>query len=280
MSISSNHQILIIIIIGIIVIVFLYNRSEGFNSLSATEAVNNIASLYNTGTLTATNISATGDVNATGLNMTVGPPTGTNPNQWIFHTPTDYRKSLFIARRKDDNSDWNWGSGINIDSGGSVTSGGNVNTAGDVNATGNVNATGLNMTVGPPTGTNPNRWIFHTPTDYRKSLFIARRKDDNSDWEWGSGINIDSGGNLKVAGNITALGAQVPPINVDWSTPQSWEAYADTAVTKFKISEPIGTIKKIIFMNGGHEVTYIKKTATTILALNPSPGHIRNISNP
>jgi hypothetical protein len=58
--ISSNQQILICIIIGIVIIFFLYNRSEGF--VTSTEAVNNIASLYNTGNLTATNISATGGI--------------------------------------------------------------------------------------------------------------------------------------------------------------------------------------------------------------------------
>jgi hypothetical protein len=58
--ISSNQQILIVIIIGIIIIFFLYNRSEGF--VTNTEAIQNIASLYNTGNLTGTNITATGDI--------------------------------------------------------------------------------------------------------------------------------------------------------------------------------------------------------------------------
>jgi hypothetical protein len=68
MGITSNEQILIVIIIGIIVIFFIYNRSEDF--LTNTEAVNNIASLYNASNLTATNISATGNLSAQNINTT------------------------------------------------------------------------------------------------------------------------------------------------------------------------------------------------------------------
>jgi hypothetical protein len=62
MKFTSNEQILICIIIGmsIIIIFLLYNKSEGFNSIFATEAINNIASMYNKDTLTATNINTAG----------------------------------------------------------------------------------------------------------------------------------------------------------------------------------------------------------------------------
>jgi hypothetical protein len=62
--ISSNQQILIVIVIGIIIIFLLSNRSEGF--ATSTEAVNNISSLYNASNLTATNINATNNIAATG----------------------------------------------------------------------------------------------------------------------------------------------------------------------------------------------------------------------
>jgi hypothetical protein len=62
--ITSNQQILICIIIGIIFIFLFYKQSENF--ATNTEAINNIASLYNAANLTATNINATGSVNATG----------------------------------------------------------------------------------------------------------------------------------------------------------------------------------------------------------------------
>jgi hypothetical protein len=58
MSISSNQQILICIIIGIIVIFFLYKQSEGF--ATSTEAINNISSMYNADTLTANSLKVGG----------------------------------------------------------------------------------------------------------------------------------------------------------------------------------------------------------------------------
>jgi hypothetical protein len=75
MSISSNQQILICIIIGIIVIFFLYNRSEGF--ATSTEAVTNISSLYNAANLTATNIKVNGDIASTGTAHFTGMGTDT-----------------------------------------------------------------------------------------------------------------------------------------------------------------------------------------------------------
>jgi hypothetical protein len=75
MSISSNQQILICIIIGIIVIFFLYNRSEDF--APSTESVNIISSLYNAANLTATNIKVTGDISSTGTTHFTGMGTDT-----------------------------------------------------------------------------------------------------------------------------------------------------------------------------------------------------------
>jgi hypothetical protein len=60
MNISSNQQILICIIIGIIIIFLFYKQSEGF--ATNTEAIQNITSLYNKDNLTATNIIATGSM--------------------------------------------------------------------------------------------------------------------------------------------------------------------------------------------------------------------------
>jgi hypothetical protein len=65
MNFTSNQQILICIIIGIIIIFLFYKQSENF--ATSTEALNNIASLYNTGNLTATNINATGSMGTTNL---------------------------------------------------------------------------------------------------------------------------------------------------------------------------------------------------------------------
>jgi hypothetical protein len=96
--ISSNYQILIVIIIGIIIIFLFYNSSENFttttNSLLATEACQNVASVYAdvSGTVQFNNINTTGNINSNanigaignvnaGNAYVVGPST----NQWIIN---------------------------------------------------------------------------------------------------------------------------------------------------------------------------------------------------
>jgi hypothetical protein len=64
--ISSNQQILIVIIIGIVIIFLLYNRSEDFATTS--ESIANLASMYNASTLTANNINTTDTINAKLIN--------------------------------------------------------------------------------------------------------------------------------------------------------------------------------------------------------------------
>jgi hypothetical protein len=78
--ISSKQQILIVAIIGIIIIFFLYNRSEGF--VTNTEAINNIASLYNASNLTATNVNATANISTPNLNATTLNVSGVGDKGW------------------------------------------------------------------------------------------------------------------------------------------------------------------------------------------------------
>jgi hypothetical protein len=74
--VSSNKEIIICIIIGIIIIFLFYNRSENFTTpfsttpLSATEACQNVASMYNQNNITATNITATGNLGAGTISAT------------------------------------------------------------------------------------------------------------------------------------------------------------------------------------------------------------------
>jgi hypothetical protein len=60
--ISSNQQILIVIVIGIVIIFLLYNRSEDFATTS--ESIANLASMYNASTIKATNLNVTDILNA------------------------------------------------------------------------------------------------------------------------------------------------------------------------------------------------------------------------
>jgi hypothetical protein len=92
--ISSNYQILIVIIIGIIIIFLFCNQSENFATtpLLATEACQNVASTLLNSKTTPENIT-TNNITATGT-LTLG----TGVNKWIFSPSTvDGKNQLIIA---------------------------------------------------------------------------------------------------------------------------------------------------------------------------------------
>jgi len=69
----------------------------------------------------------------------------------------------------------------------------------------------VNMVKGP----NANRFIFHTPDDNRKGLWIAPAKDDGaSDWLWGNGLNLKRDGNHYLGGNLDIGGITTRAVNV------------------------------------------------------------------
>ena len=45
-----------------------------------------------------------------------------------------------------------------------------------------------------------NSWIFHTPDDGRKNLYIAPQKDDNSGWDWSKYLFIQHDGSVGIGG--------------------------------------------------------------------------------
>jgi hypothetical protein len=63
---------------------------------------------------TRSGIDVTGDVKASNNIIMDG------DNSWILHTPDDGRKTLYLAPRKDDKADWNWGTQTKFEPDGSV----------------------------------------------------------------------------------------------------------------------------------------------------------------
>jgi len=90
--ISSNYQILIVVIIGIIIIFLLYNPSENFNTLLATKACQNVADILAN---SDNNINNTNALNIT-ANETI--TLGTGANKWLL-SPLNIngKKQLIIA---------------------------------------------------------------------------------------------------------------------------------------------------------------------------------------
>jgi hypothetical protein len=103
-----------------------YKHSENF--VTNTEAISNLASLYNAGTLTATNLTATGDIKATGIRISNS--AGKNYFNTFDNGQGPTVQVLGSLRTIDLNSDGNINSG-------------NINSAGDIKATGSITADGI-----------------------------------------------------------------------------------------------------------------------------------------
>ena len=56
-------------------------------------------------------------------------------NSWIFHTPDDGRKNLYLAPRKSDNTDWNWSKNTIFYETGKVTFKNNISVNGKIEST-------------------------------------------------------------------------------------------------------------------------------------------------
>jgi hypothetical protein len=94
---------------------------------------------------------------------------------------------------------------------------GGLTVPGNLIIDGELTQKNVNMVKGP----NANRYVFHTPDDNRKGLWIAPAKDDSaSDWLWGYSLNLKRdgnhylGGNLVTGGNLDIGGVTTKAVNV------------------------------------------------------------------
>ena len=51
-----------------------------------------------------------------------------------------------------------------------------------------------------------NSWIFHTPDDGRKDLFLAPRNSDDSAWDWSKNTTFSETGKVTFRNNISVKG--------------------------------------------------------------------------
>jgi len=79
------------------------------------------------------------------------------------------------------------------------------------------------MSTVPKFGPPNNKFTIHTPDDARKGMWIAPSKDDaNTDWSWGSSLNIRRdgkhvlNGSLDITGKLTFNGGQPAMIVKDY----------------------------------------------------------------
>lgn len=189
-----NLELKYLIVIAVAFMLLTYrNNNDNSEHLDNTEAIQALASIYNTsnavlGNLEVNNLTVRGTANVA-ADMVIGNDIVLNKpsNKWIIHTPNDARKSLFIAPRGA--TDWDWPNSYSYNNNGDMTVSGAISTGKDINV-------GNNLVLG-----GSNSWILHTPNDGRKTMYIAPRGE--TDWDWGNMMWFDNNGvtNFK---NITA----------------------------------------------------------------------------
>ena len=72
-----------------------------------------------------------------------------------------------------------------------------ISTDGNVNVKGDIAFNGVNP------------WIIHTPDDDRKTMYIAPKKADGSDWDWSKQTIYNADGSVNFSGSISAAGGNV-----------------------------------------------------------------------
>lgn len=114
-------------------------------------------------------------------------------NSWILHTPDNINKSLHLAPSTVNNTGWDWSKETVFFKDGRVSIKNNISVGGII--------TGTDFISG-----GSNSWIFHTPDDGRKSLYLAPRKLDNTDWDWSTYTKFFADGKVVFQNNISING--------------------------------------------------------------------------
>jgi microcystin-dependent protein len=80
-----------------------------------------------------------GNLRIQGTTFTSGDFVLNGGNNWLFHTPDDNRRTMYVAPSKAyGNEDWNWGASTEFNPDGSVNIKNNANINGNVNSTGKI----------------------------------------------------------------------------------------------------------------------------------------------
>ena len=114
-------------------------------------------------------------------------------NSWVFHTPDDGRRNLYLAPRKSDDSGWDWSKYTIFYDDGQVSFKNKISVNGEIS--------GRDFVSG-----GSNSWVFHTPDDGRKNLYLAPRKSDDSGWDWSKYTIFYGSGKVAFKNNISVNG--------------------------------------------------------------------------
>jgi hypothetical protein len=267
------EKYLIIIIIGI-VLYFVYKScsiKEGFgdavtmDAVDDNNAINILAKIAKDlqeggGLKVKGNLIVDGNIRNSNPDIVKGP----DPNRYIFHTPNDARKGMWIVPAKDDAaSDWLWGAGLNLNRNGNHNLGGNLTTG---NIASNVVTANDNISVN--NGTNEggririlnslkngkaghtNDWsIWNMTGGYGNKLAFWRYNGDGTNP--GPAMSINDNGLVEIPGNLVVRGSIADTVNVIY--PVEWDMAKWTArmVAFFNRGEPDGTKREFLIVHPG-----------------------------
>ena len=95
-------------------------------------------------------------------------------------------------------------------------------------------------------GTGTNSWIFHTPDDGRKNMFIAPGigTDGSSGWDWSKSVMIDNTGEMRVQGNLGVGLAPTIAIPSNYKLAVGGDIIAERVVVKLQTAWPDFVFKK------------------------------------
>jgi hypothetical protein len=80
----------------------------------------------------------------------------------------------------------------------------------DLQVNGYLRTRGTNFTAGDLVMNGGNNWLFHTPDDNRRTMYVAPSKAyGNEDWNWDKSTEFNPDGSIIVKGNITAGGKNI-----------------------------------------------------------------------
>ena len=94
--------------------------------------------------------------------------------------------------------------------------------------------------------TGTNSWIFHTPDDTRRNMYIAPGigTDGANGWDWNKSLILDNTGELRVQGNLGVGLASTTAIPTNYKLAVGGDVIAERVVVKLQTAWPDFVFKK------------------------------------
>lgn len=239
---------ILLIIIIVLLLIYINNRKYKIENFASTdEAIASVASLYNQGMATVSNINVTGNATVAGGSLTLKPGTidnnGTGAGIKVggdrMHTYSP--ESLYILNKSGAVISKEWGGNGNLTVQGNATvQGGTLNFK-----PGPIGANGTGSGIDSP----GDRMHVYSP----ELLYVLNKSGAIIGREWGGNGNLHVQGNLKVDGIITGNKFQAGIIDDTEKIGWSQREWLQQAKNKGYISKdmPDGTIVPLFAVHPG-----------------------------